>query len=71
MRSPGAQIKHRAASGVSELRHAGPGERGRAMGGRRARSRPTETAEELLAPLDAEERGTLRRLLRKLAGVET
>jgi DNA-binding MarR family transcriptional regulator len=36
----------------------------------RARASATQTAEELFAPLDAEERETLRRLLRKLARVE-
>jgi len=36
----------------------------------RARAAAVEFAEELLAPLDAAERETLRRLLRKLAGVE-
>jgi DNA-binding MarR family transcriptional regulator len=37
----------------------------------RARESAIETAEELFAPLDAEETETLRRLLRKLAGVES
>jgi DNA-binding MarR family transcriptional regulator len=36
----------------------------------RARGAAVAYAEELLAPLDATERETLRRLLRKLAGVE-
>jgi DNA-binding MarR family transcriptional regulator len=36
----------------------------------RARASAMSVAKELLAPLDAEERETLRRLLRKLAGVE-
>jgi DNA-binding MarR family transcriptional regulator len=37
----------------------------------RARESATKTAQHLLAPLDAGERETLRRLLRKLAGVES
>jgi DNA-binding MarR family transcriptional regulator len=37
----------------------------------RARASAIKTAKELLAPLDAEERETLRHLLRKLAGVES
>ena len=37
----------------------------------RARAAAIQTAEEIFAPLDEEERETLRRLLRKLAGVET
>jgi DNA-binding MarR family transcriptional regulator len=37
----------------------------------RARASAMKTAKELLAPLDAEERETLRHLLRKLAGVES
>jgi DNA-binding MarR family transcriptional regulator len=36
----------------------------------RARASAMETVKELFAPLDPEERETLRRLLRKLAGVE-
>jgi DNA-binding MarR family transcriptional regulator len=37
---------------------------------RRARASAIQTAERLFAPLDERERETLRRLLRKLAGVE-
>jgi len=36
----------------------------------RARAAAMKTAKEILAPLDADEVETLRRLLRKLAGVE-
>jgi DNA-binding MarR family transcriptional regulator len=36
----------------------------------RARATAAQTAERVLAPLDADQRETLRRLLRKLAGVD-